>query len=76
MLNIDYNLYDHIKSTYPDRELKEHIYWVWQPNRYIQISTPLNDINVHYEYINGQIELHFEGEDCEKKYNHLIDFYR
>lgn len=50
----------------------------WQTSRYIQILTPLPDKNVHYEYRidsnwDGRIELHFEGDDWEQKYNWLID---
>lgn len=51
----------------------------WHTSRFIQISAPLDDSLVHYEYrINqnwrGQVELHFEGKDWEQRYGNLVDF--
>lgn len=73
MLNIDYSVFDFIKKLYKKRRVKENIYRIWQQNRWIQISTPSKDKNVHYEYIRGHVELHFEGDECEGKYKALID---
>ena len=58
-----------ITPYYPSRS--------WQKSRYIQISIPLQDGDLHYEYrIDhnwvGRVELHFEG-DWEDKYGLIID---
>lgn len=58
-----------ITPYYPSRS--------WQTSRYIQISIPLQDEDLHYEYrIDhnwvGRVELHFEG-DWEDKYGLIID---
>lgn len=74
MLDIDYRLLEYIKLSFPDREISEHIYYIRQCKRWIQISSPIKDPNVHYEYISGKVELHFEGEECEMKYREIIDF--
>lgn len=34
----------------------------WQSSRYIQVSTCLKDSDIHYEYYNGEVQLHFEGK--------------
>ena len=34
----------------------------WQSSRYIQVSTCLNDSDIHYEYNDGRVQLHFEGK--------------
>lgn len=36
-------------------------------NRWIQVSTPVNDDYIHYEIINDHIELHFEYSDSKEK---------
>ena len=37
----------------------------WQTSRYIQVSTCLKDSDIHYEYYNGEVQLHFEGKYAE-----------
>ena len=63
---INQHLGEFIKNTFPDRA--EYIYahhpkGTWQSSRYIQVPTILiNDSRIHYEYINGAVELHLEGK--------------
>lgn len=73
---IDYNTERFVKNTYPDRwhPSQSHLYRIWQPNRYIQIKTPIPDDTFHYEIINGRIELHIECDDYELKYGDLVEF--
>lgn len=71
---IGYNTEQFIKNHYPERWLSSHLYRIWQPNRYIQIKTPLNNDDFHYEIINGRIELHIENEDYESKYGNIVEF--
>ena len=60
---IDFNFYwiaDIIRKTYPDREINEHIHYIRQYNRWIQISTPIDDNCIHYELSSQHLSLHFE----------------
>ena len=73
MLNIYDDVLSYIKDLFPSRTGAFRIGRDWHVNRFIQVSTPLEDNNVHYEYLNGHVELHFEG-DSPSKYKQLIDF--
>lgn len=46
----------------------------WQRSRYIQVSTCLEDMDIHYEYYNGKIQLHFEGKFSDSKYQNFKTF--
>ncbi|WP_300704380.1 DUF262 domain-containing protein [Bacteroides sp.] len=76
MITIDLSLLEHIKSVYPNKaeDIYDHIYWIRQYNRFIQVPTPIKDTHVHYEICCNSVELHFEGEDWDEKYKRLIDF--
>lgn len=41
----------------------------WHNNRYIQLSTVLQDDDIHYEYYQGFVELHLEGKFSKYEYN-------
>lgn len=71
---IGYDTERFIKDAFKDRWLRSNLYRIWQHNRYIQIRTPIKDENVHYEAVNGRVELHFECDDYESKYGNLIEF--
>lgn len=73
MLYIYDYLYKNLEKRYPDRIGEAHIDRAWWYNRYVQIYTALDDKSVHYEYICGRVELHFE-ENSVDKYRSLIDF--
>lgn len=80
MLYINNWLENQLKKHFPNRKLGSCYYasGTWQTSRYIQILTPLPDEYIHYEYCfdnnwDGRIELHFEGDDWEEKYDLLID---
>ena len=57
-----------LKRIFPDRQYKFELKH-WHANRYIQLSTPLKDGEIHYEYIQGYVELHLEGKYSNYKYN-------
>ena len=42
--------------------------WSWQSSRYIQVNTCLKDSEIHYEYYNGQVQLHLEGKYANDEY--------
>ena len=44
----------------------------WQRNRYIQISTPIKDLDIHYEYNDELVQLHFEGKYTLDEYRDFI----
>ena len=80
MLSINSWLEKQLKKQFPNLRFGESYYQsgTWQTSRFIQILTPLPDTMIHYEYCidsnwDGRIELHFEGNDWEKKYERLID---
>lgn len=68
-----------LENKFPSHDIKAKCpYKSWQTSRYIQVYIAGQDHDLHYEYRidnewNGWVELHFEGEDWEKKYNVLID---
>lgn len=63
-----------LKNKYNNREISAHSpSRSWQTSRYIQIYIDGYDHYLHYEYGNGRVELHFEGDDWETKYGVLID---
>ena len=67
------SLLNHIKERFPKRIVNSYIGRSRHANRFIQISTPIDDFNIHYEYINGRVCLHFEGNSVIS-YKDLIDF--
>lgn len=78
--NIDQYLYNYLKGFWVDK--KFHGVFpsrTWQYNRYIQISTPVNDSSIHYEYRidnewNGLVELHIEGRYTQTDYMRFLRY--
>ena len=67
---------DYIRDNY-DSKKKVISYFregSWQSSRYIQVSTCLKDSDIHYEYYNGEVQLHFEGKYAEGGYNDFKGF--
>lgn len=46
----------------------------WQTCRYIQVRTCLNDFDIHYEYYNGEVQLHFEGKYAEDGFKDFKEY--
>ena len=64
-------------KTWPQKRVK----WMckpgsWQRSRYIQISTPLKDMDLHYELYCGKVQLHIEGKFKKEKYKPFINYLR
>ncbi len=57
-----------LKYYFPGRCYKTEISH-YHDNRFIQLETILHDIDVHYEYYQGYVELHLEGKFCGYEYN-------
>ena len=45
-----------------------------QTSRYIQVSTYLKDSDIHYEYYNGEVQLHFEGKYAEDGFKDFKEY--
>lgn len=48
----------------------------WQSSRYIQISTPIKDMDIHYEVILGRVQLHIEGKFIQEQYKPFLNYLR
>lgn len=48
----------------------------WQSSRFIQISTPIDDMDIHYEVIMGRVQLHIEGKFVQEKYKPFLNYLR
>ena len=67
---------DYIRDNY-DSKKKVISYFrkgSWQSSRYIQVSTCLIDSDIHYEYYNGEVQLHFEGKYAEGDFKDFKGF--
>lgn len=60
--------YKRVKSNLEEEKRQKYLY--------IQVSTSLNSLDIHYEYYQGRVELHFEGRYADDSFrnfkNHLI----
>ncbi len=48
----------------------------WQPSRFIQVSTILQDMDIHYELHSGKVQLHFEGRYRNEEYKPFLLYLR
>lgn len=73
---IDYNTLEAVKQICPGRwnSGAVNFHKKWEGNRYIQVATPLDDRNVHYEIVSKGVELHFEGDSPQEKYSDIIEY--
>ena len=60
-----------VRSNWPDKKVKpNYTNDSWQTrdwNRWIQVSTPIDDTYIHYEIICDHIELHFELSESKEQ---------
>lgn len=62
-----------LRKHFPGREIKADIHHYYE-RRYILMQTQLNeDTSLHYEYINGYVELHFEDKFAEAEFKTFRD---
>lgn len=75
---IDKNLETYLQQQFPDRIVNGYYNkGTWQKNRYIQISTVLKeDMDIHYEYYQGHVELHLEGKYHETEHQEFVNLLR
>ena len=68
---------DFIRDIYGSKKKVTSYYRHRQSSRYIQVSTSLRDGDIHYEYYNGYVQLHFEGKFAGAEYesfrNYLLE---
>ena len=48
----------------------------WQSSRFIQVSTILKDMDIHYELYLGKVQLHFEGKYRNEEYKPFLRYLR
>ena len=73
---------DFVKQKWPNKSINcnytDDSSRMWEENRWIQVSTPIEDEYIHYEIIDNHIELHFENADSGGKglsaHQELVDF--
>lgn len=67
---------DYIRDNYNSKKKVTSYYrkGSWQSSRYIQVSTCLKDSDIHYEYYNGEVQLHFEGKFTDDGFKGFKDF--
>lgn len=61
----------HLKKRQIDAEVKPHIGRAWHCYRFIQVRPKEITDYVHYEYINGRWELHFENSNEDAQVERL-----
>ena len=61
---VEHKLKDYFPGRYYKTETNHY-----HDNRFIQLETILHDIDIHYEYYQGYVELHLEGKFSSYEYN-------
>ena len=61
---VEHKLKDYFPGRYYKTETNHY-----HDNRFIQLETILHDIDIHYEYYQGYVELHLEGKFSGYEYN-------
>jgi hypothetical protein len=63
MIVIGFKLRDYIVEKYPNRKVVGYVSpRVAAEERYVQVSTFLDDMDIHYELYQNHVELHLEGK--------------
>lgn len=75
MVTIGYTLRDYLVKQFPDRIVVGYVAGrVKSEDRFIQVSTVLkDDMDIHYEYYQGHVELHLEGKYQTAEAAHFVN---
>ena len=75
MVWINKELENNIKRCFPQREVYAYCaYRTWQSSRFLWVTTILAaDTELHYEYIQGRVELHLEGKYQSNDYREFVN---
>ena len=66
-----------VTSNWPDKIVRFSCpHRSWNSSRYIQVSTPLGDMDLHYELKGGRVQLHIEGKYLSEEYKSFLDHLR
>jgi hypothetical protein len=76
---IDNDLFDYVKTyikqNWPEKKVKGSFRpHSWQSSRYIQVSTSIKSMDIHYEYYLGKVQIHFEGLFQTEEYKPLLQY--
>lgn len=67
----------YVKDYWPQKRVKSTCKpRSWQSKRYIKISTPIKDMDIHYEVILGRVQLHVEGRFIQEQYKPFLNYLR
>ena len=68
---------DYVIEHWPEKHVKsECVPRSWQSSRYVQISTFLKDMEIHYEVSSYRVQFHIEGKFCNSEYKPFLRFLR
>ena len=78
---IDIDLFKDVKKIIKNKWPEKHVQCnstprSWQTSRYIQVSTILRDMDIHYELYMGKIQFHFEGKFRNEEYKPFLQLLR
>lgn len=78
MVTIGYSLRNYIEEQFPERRVIGYVSGrIDVEDRFIQVSTALkNDMDIHYEYYQGHVELHLEGKYHETEHQEFVNLLR
>ncbi len=66
-----------VNKTWPEKRVKWMCkYRSRQSSRYIQISTPIKNLDLHYELYNSRVQLHIEGKIKNEEYKPFLNYLR
>ena len=80
-IKINQDFCDYVKNyviaTWPEKTVKFYCTpRSWQSSRFIQVSTYLRDMDIHYEILSDRVQFHIEGKFCNYEYRPFLRFLR
>ena len=68
---------DCVIATWPEKKVKAFcVPRSWQSSRYVQVSTFIKDMDIHYEVLSNRVQLHIEGKFCNEEYRPFLRYLR
>ena len=68
---------DRVIERWPEKRVKSVcVPRSWQSSRFIQVSTFLKDMDIHYEVTSYRVQFHIEGKFCNSEYKPFLRYLR
>lgn len=68
---------DSVIERWPEKRVKSVcVPRSWQSSRFIQVSTFLKDMDIHYEVTSYRVQFHIEGKFCNSEYKPFLRYLR